>query len=1012
MRTHLIRAHLTPLLLLSALLSTAASDPLAAAEACSDLGEPIYFQAGRNDVFGEPTDPSVRRPELDAYFAPQNPVWTDFDDPTLNRWVGHSFTGLPGSICRIDLIVIARDLGGNSSNDSLLLGSATAAEGFVTLPLADLTDVSGTETQQVYVLELGEIAFSGGKTVLELIEEEGLLDLLVQDDTMVDSYELRVYSSPWRTRYCGRPDAYAEPADAVQRSAQLNGAYPQAAWKSADDTRVNRFFGCSFSGLPETVFEARIEVQMKPGDSSQADNDSLNLGLRPGPSFAFSSRIEDLPEAGGTWDAAINGPTLIERDVTPLIEDRRLDVLIQDDTTVDYVRLRYRTCPPPVPCFGLTCLPVDDTLVESVDHQIRVPLPGAFELDISGGDGACVNLSCPTVTDHRLLELLATGSFEESDGTFSCKLTWQDDGNVATVSADFPEGLDVFMSVEVLMDDQTVAEHTAPVEGPAATIPTGTCVTELDIVPFGSRPKTHCLQLLLQDPTPVDILQGGPSGVVGNKVLICPPLIVGMPNFIPSGITISGTGSEPLVVESSTVFVGQEAYSSLGGAALEPANGSLRVVDLRASDGGFSVALGNAQAAELTLSLGESTQPIGGTLDVEAFGTFDGQTDAPLGRLEMIRTEDGIQLGTDFSSIDSPTQKVQVWRQGELVTERILPAGPAASASQWPDRFGKLDFETECYVVRFPTDTVLVLFGESPLDSAIDLVGGELVGDELRLLAEDGTGDRIDAKTKLSVVAGGGIEEITVLDARVGTGCEESPERLCLNQGRYAVKADWRSQDGGFGAGRAVRLTADTGYFWFFDPDNVELIVKSLDGCGLNERLWVFGGGLTNVEVELKVTDTWTGDVELYLNPAGTAFQPLQDTDAFAGCEALPVASNQTSTGPAPEGEDHILLNGGRFEIRAEWRSGQAEGSGRGVQLTDDTGYFWFFNADNVEMVVKVLDACELADRFWVFAGGLTDVEVELVVKDRQTGEEARYSNPSQTPFLPIQDTSAFSACP
>lgn len=55
------------------------------------------------------------------------------------------------------------------------------------------------------------------------------------------------------------------------------------------------------------------------------------------------------------------------------------------------------------------------------------------------------------------------------------------------------------------------------------------------------------------------------------------------------------------------------------------------------------------------------------------------------------------------------------------------------------------------------------------------------------------------------------------------------------------------------------------------------------------------------------------------------------------------------------------------------------------VQLTGDTGYFWFFNASNVELVVKVLDACHFG-RFWVFAGGLTNVDVDLTVTDTATG--------------------------
>ena len=42
--------------------------------------------------------------------------------------------------------------------------------------------------------------------------------------------------------------------------------------------------------------------------------------------------------------------------------------------------------------------------------------------------------------------------------------------------------------------------------------------------------------------------------------------------------------------------------------------------------------------------------------------------------------------------------------------------------------------------------------------------------------------------------------------------------------------------------------------------------------------------GLTNVEVELTVTDTETAEVRSYFNPLGKAFAPVQDIAAFATC--------------------------------------------------------------------------------------------------------------------------------
>jgi hypothetical protein len=64
----------------------------------------------------------------------------------------------------------------------------------------------------------------------------------------------------------------------------------------------------------------------------------------------------------------------------------------------------------------------------------------------------------------------------------------------------------------------------------------------------------------------------------------------------------------------------------------------------------------------------------------------------------------------------------------------------------------------------------------------------------------------------------------------------------------------------------------------------VEVVVKVLDACTFNQKFWVFAGGLTDVQVTLKVTDTKTGAVKTYDNPRGAAFQPILDTSAFATC--------------------------------------------------------------------------------------------------------------------------------
>ncbi|HYO16310.1 MAG TPA: Calx-beta domain-containing protein [Thermoanaerobaculia bacterium] len=245
--------------------------------------------------------------------------------------------------------------------------------------------------------------------------------------------------------------------------------------------------------------------------------------------------------------------------------------------------------------------------------------------------------------------------------------------------------------------------------------------------------------------------------------------------------------------------------------------------------------------------------------------------------------------------------------------------------------------------------------------------------------------------------------------------CQPSATTMCLNNGRFQVRTRWRTADGQQGEGQAEGLSHETGFFWFFGRENVEMIVKALDGCGVNQRFWVFAGGLTDVEVEMEVTDTSTGAVRTYLNPRGNAFLPIQDTSAFPTCDVsgpgdpLPPIPEPTACGGAPAA---IALAGGRFRVDVEWgTSDGTTGRGQGVQLTPDTGYFCFFDTDNVELVVKVLNGCPVNQRYWVFSGGLTDVEVRMTVTDTLRGETRVYTNPRGRAFQPVQDTSAFATC-
>ena len=101
---------------------------------------------------------------------------------------------------------------------------------------------------------------------------------------------------------------------------------------------------------------------------------------------------------------------------------------------------------------------------------------------------------------------------------------------------------------------------------------------------------------------------------------------------------------------------------------------------------------------------------------------------------------------------------------------------------------------------------------------------------------------------------------------------------------QFRVTVDWLDADSNAGTGEPFELTRDTGYFYFFNADNVEVVVKVVDGCGINNRYWVFAGGLTDLEIDIIIEDTATGDRRQYNSPLGQGFQTVRDTDAFSSC--------------------------------------------------------------------------------------------------------------------------------
>jgi hypothetical protein len=268
--------------------------------------------------------------------------------------------------------------------------------------------------------------------------------------------------------------------------------------------------------------------------------------------------------------------------------------------------------------------------------------------------------------------------------------------------------------------------------------------------------------------------------------------------------------------------------------------------------------------------------------------------------------------------------------------------------------------------------------------------------------------------------------------------CTSSATELCLNGGRFRVNVVFSAPSLGItnAPAQAVPLTSDTGYFWFFSSNNIELVIKAVDGRAFNQHYWVFYGALSDVQYTITVTDTVTGAVKTYSNAAGQ-LASVADVVAFPGGAAGTAEAEGTTTVTPEDSMGDLVrarsreiaaliansasavclqdattlcLNGGRFQVRVSFNApslGITNGSAQAVPLTADTGYMWFFSANNVELVIKVVDGRAFNQFFWVFYGALSDVEYTITVTDSETGTVKTYHNAPGT-LASVADVAAF----
>jgi len=122
---------------------------------------------------------------------------------------------------------------------------------------------------------------------------------------------------------------------------------------------------------------------------------------------------------------------------------------------------------------------------------------------------------------------------------------------------------------------------------------------------------------------------------------------------------------------------------------------------------------------------------------------------------------------------------------------------------------------------------------------------------------------------------------------------------------------------------------------------------------------------------------------------------PPEDCKNDSFCQtSLPDVPPRDNDCPATR----ACLNGGTFWVSVDYYEGhwKAATELKGIDLPDTAALFWFYDPQNPELLVKVLNGCAINGHWWVYGSAATDRNYEVTVRrPNQTGLRFRRISPA-----------------
>ncbi len=267
------------------------------------------------------------------------------------------------------------------------------------------------------------------------------------------------------------------------------------------------------------------------------------------------------------------------------------------------------------------------------------------------------------------------------------------------------------------------------------------------------------------------------------------------------------------------------------------------------------------------------------------------------------------------------------------------------------------------------------------------------------------------------------------LEAVEYTSCVPTGPQIAFDHG-YTVSMCVEYLEGGVGppvmadAKNYGLESRESGILYFFGRDNAEVLVKVLDACAIDGHRWVFVAPVTDLAFNLHIDERASGKRWTHRNPKGgqtastksdvrafscsptaSAGSHVGAADGIGGVdlvqtglvaaperwttipsEAPPSAASaqplRTGQGTACEPDLGLMLAGGfSVSLCYETREGKVDDALNWKLDSRQSGLLYFFDRNNAEVLIKVLDGCAINGHRWVFVAPVTDLAFNLHIE-------------------------------